>query len=387
MVDNNLVSSIANFGDLAKKNALPKFLLELEDARKRKIGINSETSRAGAGSASAAAASSSSATTTSTVATAARPDESGHLSTTLLPAGPTTRQTSTTSEKSSKSLSGTTTADNKEDEEDDEMNLNETYLTRLHTRELQQNAERHKVFLSECVEQITSILQTMDGHRVSSRLIQRVNHLLLGSEEETRFSGSIPVQDLKFYLSAFGTKLTNFFLFLLLVLSALSSVAANIFLTFWANSNKVEVVLGIDRDEVGAAEDLAMTNTFNSAEHLASPSRIGAAAVVAGGHFFWDFDFSSALFNPFGNNFPASETEVTETTPSIVLEQRRLSSIESTGATSTSALSVNDQLEYLLIYILINFTGSIIAATQTYPVQNYRTRSDCSHALQIFFSK
>ncbi|CAD7961576.1 unnamed protein product [Amoebophrya sp. A120] len=351
MVDNNLVSSIANFGDLAKKNALPKFLLELEDARKRKIGINSASADAGS---TAAASSSATTPTVSTAPVIASP--------TLLPAGPTTRQTSTTSEKSSKSLSGTTTADNKEDEEDDEMNLNETYLTRLHTRELQQNAERHKVFLSECVEQITSILQTMDGHRVSSRLIQRVNHLLLGSEEETRFSGSIPVQDLKFYLSAFGTKLTNFFLFVLLVLSALSSVAANIFLTFWANSNKVKVVLGTNR-EVGAAEDLAMTNTFNSDEHLASPARIGAAAVVAGGHFFWDFDFSSALFkDPLGNDVPATETEVTEITPSSVLDQRRLSPIE-TGATTD--LSVNNQLEYLLIYILINFTGSIIAATQT----------------------
>ena len=80
-----------------------------------------------------------------------------------------------------------------ESQEQTGLEQSNAYLKSVNARQLALNANRHNVFLSEASSAVSQILRSMQGHRVSEALITRVTTLLLGSEEEGRFSGSIPM--------------------------------------------------------------------------------------------------------------------------------------------------------------------------------------------------
>eukprot|EP00392_Amoebophrya_sp_AT5.2_P010444 g10504.t1 len=226
------------------------------------------------------------------------------------------------------------------------------YLKRVAERELLENAMSHTVFLSECTEQLQEILQTMEGHVVSDRVIARVTSLLLGSEDETRFSGSIPFRDLGVYLSAFGSGLQNFLLLVLLVLSALSSVAANVFLTYWANQQHAETASSTRSTSAMFGSggeiyfDQGMTNPFQQDQQQQEASGgVEDGAVASGGMFFPASPVAAVALN--GKDGHAA-----------ALSHAHLQS-------GTSEQPSWSQSHYLLIYVLINLAGSLIAATQT----------------------
>ncbi len=112
------------------------------------------------------------------------------------------------------------------------------YLKNVEARELVANAQTHPVYLGECTESVVQILRGMEGHRITSRLVSQVTSLLLGSEDETRYSGDITSADFLLYLRAFGTMATNAFLLAILILLAVFSVLGPVWLTHWANQTK-----------------------------------------------------------------------------------------------------------------------------------------------------
>ncbi|CAD7971806.1 unnamed protein product [Amoebophrya sp. A25] len=232
-----------------------------------------------------------------------------------------------------------------------EGEANSSYMKKLAERELAENAQRHNVYLSECTQALAQILRSMEGHRVSDRLIGHVSSLLLGSEEETRFSGSIPIQDLGVYLKAFGTWVTNFALLGLLILSAVFSVLANVFLTYWANENKKQgPTMMADVD--GAAGE-SFPSSFPMMFAALAPASVQTAAVVPP---------SMGTATLAGLQLQSQPLLLAASTHQVPFFA---SMDESDAKTAEATTSTWSQSHYLLIYIFINFAAASAAAAQT----------------------
>ena len=221
------------------------------------------------------------------------------------------------------------------------------YLLSVERRELLRSAQSHPVLLSEAVEQVGRVLATMEGHRVTERLIEQISTLLLGSEEETRFGGDISGRDFRLYLKAFGTTRSNTCLLALLIANAIFSVLGPVWLSHWANATA-----GDGPAPAPSGDSDSLLERANE-----EPS------------YFDTILFDKAV-SPWSSSVDLShdvavlDSAAGATTPRLFLG----------GAPSSSPMVMSsDQMTanhrspmfYLTIYVVINFLAALISAVQT----------------------
>ena len=61
----------------------------------------------------------------------------------------------------------------------------------MNARALVTQAREHSVYLSECTGSLANVMRNFEGQLINDRIVAQITSLLLGSEEETRNSGSI----------------------------------------------------------------------------------------------------------------------------------------------------------------------------------------------------